>query len=87
MITKREYQKAIKILKLGIKQLIPDGRCCIICGDTNHQAWECHHNPLSKTYHFYGKGSYWKCFHCREIFFDFEKAQEHFGKRETHGKG
>ena len=37
-----------KALKLGMEQLEPDGRCCAICGDNDHQAFECAFNPLVK---------------------------------------
>lgn len=44
--SKEQYEKAIANLQDGMKQLAPDGRCCVICHDTGHQAWECGHNPL-----------------------------------------
>lgn len=46
MFTTHQYDKAIEALQLGRQQLEPDGRNCMICGDGDHQAWECHHNPL-----------------------------------------
>jgi hypothetical protein len=48
--SKTDYLTAIESLRLGMHQLEPDGKCCIICGDNDHQAWECHHNPLSPNY-------------------------------------
>jgi hypothetical protein len=45
--TQADYCSAIQNLKNGLKQLEPDGHNCAICGDTDHQAFECHHNPLT----------------------------------------
>lgn len=44
--TKEQYEAAIAALRDGMLQLQPDGRCCVICHDTGHQAWECGKNPL-----------------------------------------
>lgn len=44
--TKEQYERASANLRDGMAQLAPDGRCCAICHDTGHQAWECGHNPL-----------------------------------------
>lgn len=44
--TTEQYDKAIAALQDAKQQLAPDGRCCVICHDTGHQAWECGHNPL-----------------------------------------
>ena len=44
--TQANYLKAIRSLYAASKQLEPDGRPCAICHDTDHQAFECHHNPL-----------------------------------------
>lgn len=41
-----QYQKAIDDINDARGQLAPDGRCCRICHDTGHQAWECGSNPL-----------------------------------------
>lgn len=41
-----QYDKAIEALRDGRDQLKPDARCCTVCHDTGHQAWECGHNPL-----------------------------------------
>jgi hypothetical protein len=45
--TQADYCSAIENLKNGLKQLEPDGQICAICADTDHQAFECHHNPLN----------------------------------------
>jgi len=44
--TTQQYDKAIQALIEGKEQLNPDGKCCSICGDSGHMAWECGHNPL-----------------------------------------
>lgn len=46
MITDGMYENAIAALQNATRQLEPDGRNCAVCGDTDHQAFECHHNPL-----------------------------------------
>jgi len=78
---KIQHKEAIESLRRGMTQLEPDGDNCHICGDNGHQAFECHHNPLTKEYHFNGQAEYWKCFHCNLVFFDLDKATEHFGER------
>jgi len=79
MITKREYNEAIEVLKLAATQITPDGNCCIVCGDNDHQAWECHHNPLVMAGRGYTLEYSWRCFHCNRVFIDEVKAREHFG--------
>ncbi|HEY6827359.1 MAG TPA: hypothetical protein VI259_10890 [Gemmatimonadaceae bacterium] len=44
--TRSQYEEAIANLELAKEQLEPDARCCRICEDTGHMAWECGHNPL-----------------------------------------
>jgi len=68
MISAEKYLEAIENLKLGMTQLKPDGNCCHICGDNDHQAWECALNPLSNSYHRFHSG--WKCYHCDQVFTD-----------------
>lgn len=85
MITKQQYQEAITNLNLAMKQLEPDGKCCSICGDNDHQAWECHHNPLSLSSRL-GENEFWRCFHCNSVFTNFKDAEHHFGKREEHSR-
>ncbi len=41
-----QYDAAIEALVAAKEQLVSDGQCCRICHDTEHQAWECGHNPL-----------------------------------------
>jgi hypothetical protein len=80
---KIHYVDAIRKLIAGMTQLSPDGNCCTICGDNDHQAWECHHNPLNINY--LGR-LHWRCFHCNAIFTNEQAAEEHFGKREEFQK-
>lgn len=83
MIPKHEYREAIEALKLAMTQLAPDGNNCIICGDNDHQAWECIHNPLVMANRGYKLENQWRCFHCNRIFIDADKAREHFGDKKT----
>lgn len=46
MITRAEYEDALAAIEKAITQLEPDGRGCAICGDSDHQAFECRHNPV-----------------------------------------
>jgi hypothetical protein len=81
MIPKRDYIAAIKNLKAAMTQLAPDGKNCAICEDTDHQAFECHFNPLVVAQKAEGFQASWRCFQCNEIFTSKEKAAEHFGER------
>lgn len=84
MFTAEQYEKAIEDLKLGMSQLKPDGDNCHICGDSDHQAWECHHNPLNHSKRFWDSMIEWRCFHCGQIFTNEKEAEDHFGKRKDH---
>lgn len=44
--TAEDYEEARLFIQAAATQLMPDGRDCACCGDRDHQAWECHHNPL-----------------------------------------
>ena len=44
--TKQQYEQAIEALVLASQQLEPNSRCCNVCGDSGHVAYECGHNPL-----------------------------------------
>lgn len=44
--TAQQYDAGIRALTDAKHQLEPDGRCCAVCGDTGHMAFECGHNPL-----------------------------------------
>ncbi len=80
MIPKQEYREAIRCLELAMTQLQPDGRCCVVCGDTDHQAFECLNNPLVMAHKGYKLEYSWRCFHCNRVFIDRAKAGEHFGE-------
>ena len=77
LLAKADYHKAIATLNAGLKQLEPDGNNCSICGDSGHQAWGCHHNPLTLQY---AANTFWRCWHCGATFTDLAEAEEHFGK-------
>ena len=83
MIPKREYREAIESLKLAMTQLQPDGSCCVVCGDNDHQAWECLHNPLVMARKGFKLEYSWRCFHCGRVYVDIDKATEHFGDRDS----
>lgn len=74
-----DYLAALGALQEGMKQLKPDGCDCSICGDSGHQAWECHHNPLVKMARADKADSEWRCYNCGEIFTDEATAHMHFG--------
>jgi uncharacterized protein with PIN domain len=76
MIPKREYIQAIKNLQQAMTQLAPDGKVCAICEDTDHQAFECHFNPLVVAEKADGFQNSWRCFQCNEIFTTEDKAAE-----------
>lgn len=78
--TRSDYAKAMHNLSLGLEQLKPDGFCCNICGDNDHQAWECHHNPLSIAY----QAQHFRCYHCGDIIRYDQKttAEDHFGSKD-----
>ncbi len=79
LFTAADYDDAIQRLTAGREQLEPDGRNCAICGDTDHQAWECRFNPLVCEREVVElRGSY-RCYHCGLVFTDRKSAVEHFG--------
>lgn len=77
-MTARDYDEAIIALADARKQLAPDGRGCVVCGDTGHQAMECHHNPLLMARRAAHSQLEFRCYHCRELFSE-EEAAIHFG--------
>ena len=79
MFKTAEYSEAMQMLMAGWGQLRPDGNNCAICGDSGHQAWECHQNPLVIIRRVKAAESKWRCFHCGEVFDDSEAARQHFG--------
>ena len=78
-ITAEDYREAIRDLSDASKQLNPDGDHCRYCGDSGHQAWECHHNPLVMARRAARRQREYRCYHCGETFTG-EGAAEHFGE-------
>lgn len=83
VFTSANYSDAMQRLIAGLGQLGPDGNPCAICGDSGHQAWECHHNPLVIMQRVQAAESKWRCYHCGEVFDDPEAARKHFGNIPT----
>lgn len=82
-LAKDDYVDAIQCMTLAMDQLIPDGRNCNICGDTDHQAFECDHNPLRLAKKWKNAVSVWKCWHCGFIATSDVQAVNHFGKTDS----
>lgn len=86
--TAEDYNEAIQALRDASHQLEPDGLGCQVCGDSGHQAWECHHNPLvmarraSRANAHEGTAIPWRCFHCGQMFDNVTDARDHFGERD-----
>jgi hypothetical protein len=74
-----DYDEAVEALREARTQLEPDGRGCVVCGDTGHQAMECHHNPLVLARRHATAEDVWKCFHCGDKFTTEADARRHFG--------
>ena len=81
-----DYDEAIQMLQDAKTQLYPgDYRTCMCCGDSGHQAFTCHHNPLVRAREGVKKEYRWRCYHCDWVFDDFAEAEEHFGRRGDDG--
>lgn len=80
LIEKKEYVIIMSALEEAMNQLKPDGNCCAVCGDNDHQAWECNHNPAVLFKRYWNSPVLFKCFHCGKDFNE-ETAEEHFGPR------
>jgi len=80
--TASDYDEAIELLNLAQMQTQPDGSPCSVCEDSDHQAWECHHNPLAMARKAVELSCSWQCFHCGRWFVKWDDAQEHFGESE-----
>jgi hypothetical protein len=78
-LTAEDYDEAIEQLLAARTQLEPDGRGCVVCGDSGHQAMECHHNPLVLARRYAKAENVWVCFHCGETFTASDDARRHFG--------
>jgi len=79
-VTAEAYASAIAALRLGMTQLKPDGRNCVVCGDNDHQAQECLFNPLVMARTAVHREMEWRCFHCGEVSGTEEGARDHFGE-------
>jgi len=77
------YELAIQRLQDGMTQIDPDGRNCAVCGDSGHQAWECHHNPLAMMLEADRLQTAWRCYHCGEVMLTHAEAMLHFGEPDT----
>ena len=77
-ITADDYTEAIRDLRDASTQLHPDGRHCSCCGDSGHEAWQCHHNPLVMARRAASRQEEYRCYHCGEAFSG-KAAAEHFG--------
>ena len=78
--TAEDYDEAIADLQLARQQLRPDGNHCAVCGDSGHQAMECHHNPLLLARKWTKASSVWRCWHCQFVATTDEEAVAHFGR-------
>lgn len=74
MFSIKDYNKAIATMRLARIQIEPDGKNCVICGDNDHQAFECRHNPLVAMQ----LQDSFRCYHCGKWFVG-EAAESHFG--------
>lgn len=45
-IPRAEYEEVLRDLQYALSQPKPDGRGCVVCHDSGHQAFECGHNPV-----------------------------------------
>ena len=77
-LTAHDYDEAIEALQ-GAKNEDP-AHGCGCCGDSDHTSAICHHNPLVMARRAVSKGNSWRCYHCNELFFTHEAAEEHFGR-------
>ena len=80
--TDEDYAEAIAALQDARTQLRPDGGHCSVCGDSGHQAFECHHNPLLLARKWTKATGVWCCWHCGFTATDEKEARSHFGANE-----
>jgi hypothetical protein len=76
---REEHLEALRTILLSLQQLGPEGGNCKICGDNDHQAFECHLNIIVQARRGREKEQEWRCYHCNEVFNDSEAARKHFG--------
>ena len=79
LITREQYFNALHMIVEAMGQLEPDSRVCVLCGDNDHQAWECDLNPVKMMLEAKRQRGEWRCFHCNETFTNYAAAREHFG--------
>lgn len=77
--TAADYDDAIAALQQARAQLAPDGNHCNVCGDSDHQAFECHHNPLLVARKWTAASGVYTCWHCGFIATNEDEAVMHFG--------
>ncbi len=77
--TAADYDEAIEELQRARAQLAPDGNGCNVCGDSGHQAFECHHNPLLLARRWTAARSIYTCWHCGYTATNEDEAVAHFG--------
>lgn len=77
--TAEDYTEAVEALELAAEQLEPDGNSCIVCGDSGHQAFECHHNPLLMARRAIAATNVFRCYHCGFVGVTQSECEEHFG--------
>lgn len=82
-LTHDDYAVAMDAIMAGMGQLEPDGKPCAICGDSGHQAWECHHNPVAVMKEAAKLQTYYRCYHCGFVATADAEAMEHFGEMDT----
>jgi len=78
LFKKCDYESAIVQIKACMEQLEPNGKNCSLCGDNDHQAFECTHNPLVALERIHE----YKCFFCGN-YFSGKDAEDHFGLTEN----
>ncbi|WP_347990300.1 hypothetical protein [Methylomonas sp. AM2-LC] len=81
--TLKDYNETIDALLLAKTQLSPNGNNCVLCGDSDHQAFECGHNPLLHSRLWSKAESVWRCWHCGYTAITADEAVAHFGVNES----
>lgn len=79
--TENDYEEAIGILQQALSQLEPNSLGCVICNGSDHQAYECPHNPLVVAREL--TKALYTCFHCGEHMNE-KQALAHFGPDGSH---
>jgi len=82
-LTAADYDEAIQALKDAKTQSDHPSDGCTVCGDSGHQANQCHHNPLLMARRAVMASNVWRCYHCNAVFTNHAEAETHFGKSEN----